>query len=73
MAKPRRSTEEEIYDIFASWNLDDQVVALRVMQQIHRMKKGGKIEISAVPLAAEPKGQANSANANGAVQVEFQE
>jgi hypothetical protein len=42
MARPRRTTEEEFYDIFSSWPIDDQAMALRVMEQIHRIAKRTK-------------------------------
>ena len=42
MARPRRTTEEEFYDVFAGWPADDQAIALRVMEQIHRIAKRTK-------------------------------
>ena len=44
MARTKRRTEEEFYDIFSGWDLADQAVALRVMEQIHRQQKRGKLE-----------------------------
>lgn len=42
MARPRRTTEEEWFDVFATWDADDQAVALRVLEQIHRIAKRSK-------------------------------
>ena len=43
MARPKGSTnrtrEEEWQDTFADWNLEDQRVALRVLEHIHRIAK----------------------------------
>ena len=35
----RRTTEEEWYDIFNTWDVGDQALALRVLEQIHRISK----------------------------------
>ena len=43
MARPRRTTEEEWYDIFSGWDIEDQAVALRVLEQINRQMKRGRI------------------------------
>jgi hypothetical protein len=42
LARPKRSTEEEFYDVFSAWPTDDQAIALRVMEQIHRQAKRTK-------------------------------
>ena len=43
MARPKGSTnrtrEEEWYDIFASWDLEDQASALRVLEAVHGVQK----------------------------------
>lgn len=59
MARPRRSTEEEFYDIFASWPTDDQAIALRVMEQIHRIAKRAakKSETEEAPLLSLREGE----------------
>ena len=36
MARPKRTTEEEWYDVFASWDETDQDVAIRVLEQMRR-------------------------------------
>lgn len=48
MARPRRSTEEEFYDVFSSWAVDDQAIALRVMEQIHRIAKKKPVAVPVV-------------------------
>ncbi len=47
MARPRRTTEEEWYDIFSTWDTEDQAVALRVLEQIHRISKRHGVKVSA--------------------------
>ena len=42
MAKPRRSTSEAFYDVFADMPLDDQAAALRILEQVHRLAKREK-------------------------------
>lgn len=39
MSRPRRSTAEAFYDVFADFPLEDQVAALKIMEQIHRLAK----------------------------------
>lgn len=41
MAKPRRTTEEEWYDVFSRWDVEGQAIAIRVLEQIHRIAKRG--------------------------------
>ena len=36
MKKPRRSIQEEWYDVFADWEITDQVIAIRMISEIHR-------------------------------------
>jgi hypothetical protein len=37
MARPRRSTGEAFYDVFADFTVEDQAAALRILEQIHRL------------------------------------
>ena len=39
MARPRRSTEESFYDVFSDFDVEDQAIALIVLEQIHRLAK----------------------------------
>lgn len=39
MARPKRTTEEEWYDVFASWDETDQDVAIRVLEQMRRQAR----------------------------------
>ncbi len=48
MARPRRTTEEEWYDVFGLWDAEDQAVALRVLEQIHRIAKRTKAKPAAI-------------------------
>ena len=43
MARPRKTLEDEWYDVFASWDLADQDAALRVLTQLNRQLRRGKI------------------------------
>ena len=52
MARPRRTTEEEWYDVFSRWDVDDQAVAIRVLEQIHRIAK--RTNGAAKPTADQP-------------------
>ena len=36
MSKPRRSLQQEWYDVFADWDLADQAIALRTITEINR-------------------------------------
>ena len=36
MSKPRRSLQQEWYDVFADWDLVDQAIALRMITEINR-------------------------------------
>ena len=42
MARPRKTTEETWYDTFSSWELEDQAIALKVLDQIHRIAEREK-------------------------------
>lgn len=42
MPKPTRKTAEAFYDVFADMPLDDQVAALRILEQVHRLAKREK-------------------------------
>ena len=47
--KPRRgrrprTAEQEFYDIFADMDAADQAAALRIMTEIHRQRRRGKLE-----------------------------
>ena len=39
MGKPRRTTSEAFYDVFADMPLDDQAAALKILEQVHRLKQ----------------------------------
>jgi hypothetical protein len=39
MPRPQAVTEDRFYDMFDSWEPDDQAVALRVMQQLHKRRR----------------------------------
>jgi hypothetical protein len=53
MARPRRSTSEAFYDVFADFDLTDQVEALRILTELHRQKQR---EARRRPAAAEVAG-----------------
>lgn len=38
MPRPKKSIEDTFYDVFASWAIDDQRAALKVLEQLHRQK-----------------------------------
>lgn len=38
MSKPRRTTAEAFYDVFADFELADQAAALRILTELHRQK-----------------------------------
>jgi hypothetical protein len=42
MARAKRTVEEEWYDLFAGWDLRDQAIALKVLEQINRQARRGK-------------------------------
>jgi len=39
MPRPRRSTAEAFYDVFADFPLEDQAAALKILEQVHRLAK----------------------------------
>ena len=43
MGRPKRTVEEEWYDIFADADLADQDAMLRVLAEIHRQSRRGKL------------------------------
>lgn len=52
MGRPRRSTAEAFYDVFADFTIEDQAAALRILEQVHRLavRESKRKE----PAAAEP-------------------
>ena len=57
MARPRRSTAEAFYDVFADFPLEDQAAALKILEQVHRLavreSKRERTPETAPPLLAE--------------------
>ena len=43
MARPKRTTEQEWYDIFADADSADQDAMMRVLAELHRQKRRGKV------------------------------
>lgn len=39
MAKPRRTTRQEFYDVFDGFDIEDQATVLEFLQEIHRMAR----------------------------------
>lgn len=37
MPRPRRSTSDAFYDVFADMPLEDQAAALEILKQVHRL------------------------------------
>lgn len=37
MSRPRRSTAEAFYDVFADFTIEDQAAALKILEQVHRL------------------------------------
>ena len=37
MSRPRRSTAEAFYDVFADFAIEDQAAALKILEQVHRL------------------------------------
>lgn len=58
MSKPRRTTAEAFYDVFADFELADQAAALRILNELHRQK----IRESKRKPAAEPATAAVATN-----------
>lgn len=46
MGRRAKSTEDEFFDIFASWTADDQEAALKVMNALHRQSLRTKPKVS---------------------------
>lgn len=42
MARPKRTTAEAFYDVFADMSLEDQAAALKILEQVHRLAKREK-------------------------------
>jgi hypothetical protein len=42
MARPKRTTAEAFYDVFADFDVEDQAAALKIMEQVHRLAKREK-------------------------------
>jgi hypothetical protein len=43
MGRPRRTTEQEWYDVFADADVSEQVIMLRMAEELHRQTRRGKI------------------------------
>jgi hypothetical protein len=43
MAKPRRTTEQEWFNVFMNWPLADQAAALVMLAELHRQARRGKL------------------------------
>ena len=41
MGRPRRTTEQEWFDVFSDADVADQVVMLRMIEELHRQKRAG--------------------------------
>ena len=39
MSRPRRTVQQEFFDLFADWPVDDQKAALLIIQEISRQKE----------------------------------
>lgn len=55
MPRPTRKTSEAFYDVFSDMPIEDQTVALRILEQVHRMAKRDKPAAAKDPDA--PEGQ----------------
>lgn len=38
MPRPRRATAEAFYDVFADFTIEDQAAALKILEQVHRLR-----------------------------------
>lgn len=38
MPRPRRATAEAFYDVFADFSIEDQAAALKILEQVHRLR-----------------------------------
>ena len=52
MPRPRRTTGEAFYDVFADFTLEDQAAALKILEQIHRLAVREADKVRAVTAAA---------------------
>ena len=43
MARPRKTVEQTWYDIFMAADLSEQVIMLRMLEQLHYQARAGKI------------------------------
>ena len=62
MGRPRRTTEQEWYDVFVDADLSEQVIMLRMLEEFHRQARRSKIGKQLEQPAAEP---AESETTNG--------
>jgi hypothetical protein len=44
MARPKKSVEDEWFDVFMTWSSDDQAAAIRTLRQLQRQQDRGKLE-----------------------------
>jgi hypothetical protein len=58
MARPKRTTEEEWYDIFADAGLAEQATMLQTLEAIHRQARRGR-------LSKKEEKEEESVNGNG--------
>lgn len=42
MPRPKRTTAEAFYDVFADFPIEDQAAALKILEQVHRLAKREK-------------------------------
>ena len=62
MGRPRRTTEQEWYDVFDDADVSEQVIMLRMLEEFHRQARRGKIGKQLEQTAAE---SAESETTNG--------
>ncbi len=55
MARPNRNTQDAFYDVFADMSPEEQIIAMRVLEQTHRIAKRLK-KPEAKPEAETPAG-----------------
>jgi hypothetical protein len=55
LAKPRRTTSEAFYDVFADMPLEDQAAALKILEQVHRLAQREKKPQQQAPAADQEK------------------
>ena len=44
MPRPKRTIEQEWYDVFSDADVSEQAIMIRMCEQIHRQKRRGKLE-----------------------------